>query len=85
MQRSDAEREIIREWEALHVSQRETERHAAMFAMAIKDKYPFKYEGDRYQAIKAIIAKHQNIKASPLRDNPSTGELVIRRRNSTAS
>jgi hypothetical protein len=59
MQRSDAEREIIREWEALHESQRQTERHVGMFAMAIKDKYPFKYNGDRYQAIKAIIARHQ--------------------------
>jgi capsid protein len=62
MRKIDAEQEIIREWEALHDSQRQTERHAAMFAMAIKDKYPFSYDGDRYQAIKAIIAKNQTSK-----------------------
>jgi hypothetical protein len=67
MQRINAEQEIIREWEALHETQRQTERHAAMFAMAIKDKYPFSYDGDRYQAIKAIIAKHQSIKAARLK------------------
>jgi hypothetical protein len=59
MRKIDPEREIIREWEALHDSQRRTERHAAMFAMAIKDKCPFIYDGGRYQAIKAIIGEHQ--------------------------
>ena len=51
----EARREIVREWSALPVSERRTKDQAAPFAMAIKDKYPFRSSADRYQVIKGWL------------------------------
>ena len=52
---AEARKEILREWLALPASRRKTSDQAAAFAMAIKDKYPFRSSADRYQVIKGWL------------------------------
>jgi hypothetical protein len=66
--KNDAEQEIIQEWRALPEIDRRTDWHAASFAKKIKDKYPFRHSGrDRYQAVRQIIIRYQNLIGAPLK------------------
>jgi hypothetical protein len=47
MTRDEAMLLILREWYALPGSERETEHHAAVFAMKIQNKYSFRSSGDK--------------------------------------
>jgi hypothetical protein len=49
--KDEARREIVAEWNSLPASARKTDHQAALFAMRIKDKYPFRSRADRYQVI----------------------------------
>ena len=51
----EARRKIRREWSKLPPSERQTREQAAVFAMEIKDKYPFPSKTDRYQVIKGWL------------------------------
>jgi hypothetical protein len=51
----EAQKAILAEWRALPSSERKTADQAATFAMMIKDKYPFRASGDRYQVIKGWL------------------------------
>lgn len=64
--RRTAEREIIREWNSLPASKRQTERQASTFAWKVRNKYPFTYRGDRYHAVLAAILEYQVLKGAPL-------------------
>lgn len=58
MNQDEAKREIIREWRALPKEQRQTDEHAAAFAMLIKDKYKFRGgTADPYQTIAAWLRR----------------------------
>jgi hypothetical protein len=65
MTRAEAERKIIEDWKALPENERQTDHDASFFAMKIKDKYPFKYGGDRYQAVHAIISRYRSLHPGP--------------------
>jgi hypothetical protein len=57
MNQEDAKREIIREWRALPKSSRQTDEHAALFAMQ-------KFRGgsaDPYQTIKGWLQRHLSL------------------------
>jgi hypothetical protein len=57
-----------REWRALPEIKRQADSHAEWFAMMIKDKYPFRHSGsDRYQAVRKIIIRYQNLIGAPLK------------------
>ena len=49
--KDEARRAIMAEWNTLPEAERKTESQAAAFAMAVKDKYPFRSNADRYQVI----------------------------------
>ena len=50
--KEEARSAILAEWATLPAPARKTGAQAAMFAMLIKDKYPFRTRGaDRYQII----------------------------------
>ena len=51
----EARRAITREWYNLPTSARQTREQAAIFAMEIRDKYPFPAKIDRYQIIKGWL------------------------------
>jgi hypothetical protein len=51
MTRDEAMLLILREWYALPESERETEHHAAVFALKIQGRYSFRSSGDKYQMI----------------------------------
>jgi hypothetical protein len=53
--KDEARELIIDKWLALPPDERATERQAAWFAMAIKDRYRFRSSGDRYQVIKGWL------------------------------
>jgi hypothetical protein len=55
MTQADAKNLIMREWLQLPNSSRKTGDQAALFAMQLKDKYPFHCSGDRYQVIKGWL------------------------------
>jgi hypothetical protein len=42
----------------LPVAERQTDDQAAAYAMKIKDRYPFKCSGDRYQVVKGWLQNH---------------------------
>ena len=67
MLKRDAEQAIIRERLARPEAERQTESHAPVFAMKVKDKFPFRTSGDRYQAVKAIILRYQTLIAASLK------------------
>lgn len=55
MKQEEARRLILQEWRNLPPDERQTERRAAEFAMRIKDQYPFRCRGDRYQVVKGWV------------------------------
>jgi hypothetical protein len=73
--RRSAEREVIREWNALPAAKRRTEDQASIFALKIRDKYPFAYRGDRYYAILVAIMEHQFLKGAPLDCEPTKSRV----------
>jgi hypothetical protein len=60
MKQEAAKRLILEEWRSLPREERNTERQAAEFAMRIKDQYPFRCHGDRYQVIKGWVQDSLN-------------------------
>jgi hypothetical protein len=58
MLKEQAREAIIREWLALPRQERRSDLQAGWFAMKIKDRYPFKADGDRYQVIKGFLVNY---------------------------
>jgi DUF438 domain-containing protein len=66
--KNDAEQAIIQEWRALPEIERQANSHAELFAMKIKDKYPFRHSGsDRYHVVRQFIIRYQNLIGAPLK------------------
>jgi hypothetical protein len=62
MNQVDARHEIIREWRSLPKEQRQTDEHAVLFAMQIKDKYKFSSESaDPYQTVKGWLLSYRSL------------------------
>jgi hypothetical protein len=61
MTKADAERLTIAEWRKLPLQERQTEDHAASFAMRVYGTMPhlcdFRCSGDKYQTIKAWLQR----------------------------
>jgi hypothetical protein len=55
MKPEEAPRAILRRWRAKPAAERQTQTQAVAFAKEIKDKYAFRYSGDRYQIIKGWL------------------------------
>ncbi len=66
MTRAEAERKIIREWKVLPQTERKFEKQAVDFAMKIKDKYQFEFNGDRSLVIIGIVRDYQIRIGAPL-------------------
>ena len=67
MNKEDSLRAILIEWFRLPAKDRENQRHAEDFAMAVRTKFPdlykFKYPGgDKYQAINGYLIRHGRLK-----------------------
>ena len=63
----DAEREIIRDWEALPETERQTINQAFWFADKIEGRYPFGKEARPYRFILGSIADYQFSIGKPLK------------------
>ena len=65
--RHDAEQEIIQVWRSLPETMRRTEAHATVFAMKIKDDFPFRYRTrGRFETVRDIVIRYQNLIGNPL-------------------
>ncbi|SDI24924.1 hypothetical protein SAMN05428953_101553 [Mesorhizobium muleiense] len=53
-----AKQMIFDRWRALPIDDRRTDRQAAEFAMKIRDDYPFRCKGDRYQVVKGWLQNY---------------------------
>jgi hypothetical protein len=62
MKQVGARHDIIREWRALPMEQRQTEEQVEAFAMQIKDKYKFSSDSaDPYQTVRGWLLSYLSL------------------------